>query len=226
MFNTEAEIKASIEVVENIRPFISRIPHNHINAIYLLREYLKDTCKTYLEIGVYYGGSMITAMQSKYQCKFYGIDFFGSGLNNEYINKASNQLKNADDVLSITKAKIEQLNKNKHEYNLIQGDSQDVEIVSAVKKSIPQGIDMLFIDGGHTSKDVKADFNNYKDLVNVNGIIVFDDYGFITSVKDAVDALDLKNYEIFDRINVCEKNTSLNELIGNKNASFIIKKLR
>lgn len=38
---------------------------DHIYVLYLLKQIMGDSCKTYLEIGTHNGGSMVVPMQSK-----------------------------------------------------------------------------------------------------------------------------------------------------------------
>ena len=83
----ELEVKIEEKMAE-ILIFLSisskidgRIPHSHMMVLYTLRELMGQDCKSYLEIGVHNGGSMAAAMQSKHECKFYGVDMFQEVLN-------------------------------------------------------------------------------------------------------------------------------------------------
>lgn len=64
--------------------------------------------------------------------------------------------------------------KNMCDYTFIEGNSQDVDIINKVKYTAGK-VDLLFIDGDHTSEGSLADYNNYKSLVNPGGIIAFHD---------------------------------------------------
>lgn len=58
----------------------------------------------------------------------------------------------------------------------IQGDSHSPEIIKTVGNIHPDNdVDFLFIDGDHSYEGVKADFNNYAQLVRPGGVIVFHD---------------------------------------------------
>ena len=57
--NDIEKIKESIEIVSSISPNVRRVPHNHINVIYMLREYMKENCKNYLEIGDFINSSKL-----------------------------------------------------------------------------------------------------------------------------------------------------------------------
>jgi predicted O-methyltransferase YrrM len=217
-------IEESVSIVEKLRGGIqkpARIPHNHINALYVLREEMGDKCKNYLEIGTLWGSSMLTAMQSEHKCNFYGIDLFGHFLP---LNATKPR-----DMLSVesTSKIIDSLNKHGHEYQLFKGDSSSDEMISNIKDKIKGGVDLFFVDGDHTTEGGMKDFNNYKDLMNSGGYIVFDDYGFIKEVRDGVDSMDFEGFEVVGRIPSSVRNSNMNwpNYVGNnENACFIIKK--
>lgn len=61
-------------------------------------------------------------------------------------------------------------------YSYIPGNSQAPETYERLVSELGgQGIDFLFIDGDHSYEGVKADYERYKDLVRVGGIIGFHD---------------------------------------------------
>lgn len=147
-----------------------RIPHDHMTILYVLRELLGGKCQTYLEIGVHNGGSMAVAMQSRYSCRFYGIDMFEKVVENprwEYFRA---------DKLSCQKASknIKNCNIHNHSFTIIEGNSRDKTVID-IARDIGT-IDLLFIDGDHTYGGVKSDFENYAPLVSSGGLVVFDDY--------------------------------------------------
>ena len=57
--NDTANGNYSVEIANKMSGNVKRMPHNHINVLYMLRELMGDKCKNYLEIGVYYGASFI-----------------------------------------------------------------------------------------------------------------------------------------------------------------------
>ena len=66
----------------------------------------------------------------------------------------------------------------------IKGDSTHLSTIDEVNHhNMGLSNDMLFIDGGHEYKTVKADFENYKALVRNGGWIVFHDVMGIPDVK-------------------------------------------
>ena len=210
--NDASKIDASIKVVEEIKRGTKRVPHNHINILYLLKEVMGDSCKNYLEIGTLWGGSMGVVLQSKFSSNFYGLDLFVPFFADKI------------DITTVSES-IKKLNKHEHFFELIKGDCSDPKIIDLVNKKIPNGVDLLFIDGDHAQEAVVRDFNNFKHIVNKDGFIVFDDYAFLSTVKDAVDQLNLDEFNIIGRSNSGIKNSHLNELKQpNLNASYIIQK--
>ena len=58
------------------------------------------------------------------------------------------------------------------EYHYINADSHSDEAIQELKSALNgRQIDVLFIDGDHTYKGAKRDFNMYKHLVRAGGII-------------------------------------------------------
>jgi predicted O-methyltransferase YrrM len=65
---------------------------------------------------------------------------------------------------------------NNQEMKIIKADSHKEETYNQVREILSGNkIDMLFIDGDHTYKGVKQDFQRYAPLVKENGIIAFHD---------------------------------------------------
>lgn len=62
------------------------------------------------------------------------------------------------------------------EFHFLRGDSHSKEIANRVSRILRQDkVDFLFIDGDHTYKGVKRDFEMYSKLVRQRGIIAFHD---------------------------------------------------
>ena len=95
---------------------------------------------------------------------------------------------------------IEKFNIFNNHYEYIQGNSQKIETIEKLKTFIDD-IDVLFIDGDHSSNGVKNDFELYSPMVKNGGYIVFDDYNdyeFSPEVRPMVDHIisTLDGYEI------------------------------
>ena len=210
--NDKIKIDESIKIVETIRGAsgIKRIPHNHINVLYLIKELMGGDCKNYLEIGTLWGASMATVLASQSPAKFYGLDLFTPYFADKIdVDTVNNTISN--------------LNEYNHNIELIKGDCSHDEIIKLTYEKISDGVDLFFIDGDHSSNSVVRDFNNYKDIVNKGGYIVFDDYGFLDTVSNGVSRLDLSEFDIIGRINTGPSNSHLNES-PTLNASYIIRK--
>jgi predicted O-methyltransferase YrrM len=64
----------------------------------------------------------------------------------------------------------------KQTLSLLRANSQSPESVATLKAILGgRKIDFLFIDGDHTYKGVKADYDNYAPLVGPGGMVVFHD---------------------------------------------------
>ena len=89
---------------------------------------------------------------------------------------------------------LNKLNKYNKKFTLIKGSSYDDKTVNEFKK-LNKKIDLFFIDGDHSEKGVTLDFMKYKDFMNENGYILFDNYGdpkYWTGVKKGLDKIDFK----------------------------------
>ena len=73
---------------------------------------------------------------------------------------------------------------------LIKGNSNKV-----LKKIDMKKIDFVFIDGGHEYNTVSNDLNNCKEVIDLNGTVLCDDYnlGSAPGVKKAIDEFVYKN---------------------------------
>jgi hypothetical protein len=56
-----------------------------------------------------------------------------------------------------------------------QGNSSNPEMVESVLKTFPDGVDWLFIDGGHAYHEARDDYFNYFPLVRPGGYCLFHD---------------------------------------------------
>jgi predicted O-methyltransferase YrrM len=166
----------SLEILRAIESrMVGGIAHEHVHVLYVLRELMGDKCKTYLEIGVGHGGSMLVAMASKHPCKFIGVD-----VHSMYAEGKA-------------KANVEGLNVNRHPHAFIEGKSQDLNTGTLVEHELGglggRAVDLLFIDGSHATEDVINDAHMYIPLVRHGGIVVFDDHIAMKEVAKAIDQI-------------------------------------
>jgi cephalosporin hydroxylase len=70
------------------------------------------------------------------------------------------------------------------QFNVLTGNSRSSEIIAAARNiHFTFKADFLLIDGDHTYRGVKADFENYQDIVKPGGSIVFHDIVGIKGVR-------------------------------------------
>lgn len=147
--------------------------HDHIHILYDLRTSLGSSEITYLEIGAYAGASASLLASHPYPTKVYSIDL-------------------GDPVLpAVVEQNVAKFKNPISSFEYIQGNSQHQNVIDHTKALVPE-VDILFIDGDHTSNGVKMDFQNYYYLVKEGGYIVFDDYNDVQhspEVKAMVDTI-------------------------------------
>ncbi len=137
-----------------------------------------------LEIGAYYGkSSALLAYSLKENEEITCIDSFGNfSLTGESETNSANQ-----DIYyqSLTLKKFNRFYSwaTKKKVNALVGLS------SQVLPTIDKHFRLIHIDGGHTYEDVRFDITNSIDLLNSDGLMIFDDYGHETwpGVTKAID---------------------------------------
>ena len=167
----EMSKKIPVKINENITGRVCLT--NYLHALYIVRVLMGPEPKTYLETGVFFGGSMMTAMQCKYPTKYVGVDFFSG-----YYDKSEDPKTKKTPTLDVVKRNINKHNPHNHEYELVKGSSSDKNIIKYVCEKYTE-IDLLFIDGDHSYKGVISDFNSYSPLVKKGGIVIFDNFQYI-----------------------------------------------
>lgn len=65
---------------------------------------------------------------------------------------------------------------------LIEGDSRETY------KQLPDGLDFVYIDGGHEPHEVRADYENIWPKMAPNGIVAFHDVSAVCGVREYVPA--------------------------------------
>jgi len=138
---------------------------------YVLKHIRKNNPKTILEIGVFNGAfakrMLLSATNSvNGNVSYTGVDLF-EDLTSEVHKReislwASKKASVYKDLSKIKNAKI----------SLLKGYSNNLlQLLEGKMK-----FDLILIDGGHSYKTVKSDFDFAKKLINTNGAIFFDDY--------------------------------------------------
>jgi hypothetical protein len=164
----------SLELVRNIAETIPTF-HHHYHLLYdIATEFFRPSYTiTYLEIGTYKGASASLMLQRP-NTDILSIDRLEVSSKEEIENNIK-LFKNQKDTY----------------FKLIIGDSNSDDTENTlVYFNQEKGIDILFIDGGHTSHDVINDFERYVKYLNKDGFIIFDDYNdekHSPEVKKAVD---------------------------------------
>ena len=185
---------------------------NKKDGDFLLKHIEKVKPKNFLEIGVFHGVTSRNVCEVLHllhgnDFKFTGIDLFLNDndrkiLKDEYLPKTtfSNPLKtiyyrfiiksDPYNLESVNKL----LNKFKKNVNIIKGNSNEV-----LKKINLDGIDYVFLDGGHKYETVINDLENLIQIVNNKGTILCDDYdlSYAPGVRKAIDEYVVsKNYNL------------------------------
>jgi predicted O-methyltransferase YrrM len=149
--SNSAQLMAPISAAMSGRTF-----HHDYHFLYDLRTLLGTGKKTYLEIGVYNGGSLALMMQHPYETELHGVDPLV-----------------LPDQVEFTFANLERFNIHSRQVTIHRNYSEDPELLRRLEGV---AIDLLFIDGDHRGPSVVRDYELYSPLVSRGGFIVFDDY--------------------------------------------------
>jgi predicted O-methyltransferase YrrM len=144
-----------------------RCCHHKVLILHLLTKL--NPIQTYVEIGVHNGTSMSYVLRNAPRpLHCIGIDLFEGTI--QRYKKDSLRLER-------TRKSLEASNTAGSQVTLIQGNSTRPETVAAAKEALGPAAkaDLVFIDGDHEYKGVKADIERYAPLVKPDGFLVFDD---------------------------------------------------
>jgi len=201
-------------------PNFKRIHHyDHHIMLHIKDCIMKESCKSYFEIGTHFGHSLCTLLQSQYKSTFISCDLFRVGKGIAKDCKIKNVEKLANDNATL-------FNKNNYSFKILKANSNSPKTKQKIQELLPQGIDLFFIDGNHNYKPVRKDFNLYFPLVNSGGYIVFDDYHPLTTNKGSKRGCPIAINDITkqyaDKLEVIGE---ARELYDSDNAAFIVKKI-
>tara|TARA_B100001121_G_C18473627_1_gene519110 strand:+ start:13 stop:642 length:630 start_codon:yes stop_codon:yes gene_type:complete len=166
---------------------------------FFLNEILKKKPKTFLEIGVFHGVTArniceLLSQIHKEDFKYIGLDLFEKSDENSLEVIPSTDFKNPFKKIYFKYIKRQDpysmesvndlLKKFKKNIHLIKGNSNKV-----LKKINMKKIDFVFIDGGHEYNTVINDLNNCKEVIDLNGTVLCDDYNLSSApgVRKAID---------------------------------------
>jgi len=209
--------KLSLDMVRQIATEVATF-HHHYHILYDIATTFGDKKINYVEIGAYAGGSSCLMMQ-RLNTTIISVDL------GEPISKG------------VVFENIINYKSNNNYYKYIQGNSQLQETKDLVIQTLNNSkilghtdkIDILFIDGDHSLDGVLNDFNLYKDLVNVGGYIVFDDYYdnvHSPDVKKALDEIILPNLVDFEIIGTFENSLGAYPSELKDGNCYVIKKVK
>ena len=175
---------------------------------FFLDEILKKKPKTFLEIGVFHGVTArniceLLSQIHKEDFIYIGLDLFEKSDENLLEVIPSTDFKNPFKKIYFKYIKRQDpysmesvndlLKKFKKNIHLIKGNSNKV-----LKKINMKKIDFVFIDGGHEYNTVINDLNNCKEVIDLNGTVLCDDYNLSSApgVKKAIDEfVEYNNYK-------------------------------
>lgn len=171
--NLKLEIN-SVKLVDEISKKVLTFHHHYHILMDIANSYFPKKDIIYTEIGTYCGGSACL-MVSRPNTKVISIDI-GNPVSPE-----------------IAINNVNSYNLSNNFYRYIHGNSKEYSTINNLSEIlVGEKIDILFIDGDHSYNGVLSDFYEYKNFVNSNGFIVFDDYNDFThspEVRPAVDTI-------------------------------------
>lgn len=133
------------------------------------KEIHKIKPKSILEVGVWDGEvalKMIGIAKRYNTVSYYGFDLFEDLTEEQFRQEKSRR------PLTIAEIK-NKLSDSNADIRLYKGNT--LETLKIASQSLPK-IDFIYIDGGHSLETVESDWNNCKELMHHNTVVMFDDY--------------------------------------------------
>lgn len=178
MFNKHVAMKHyGVDNEKDLREKItgerSAITNEEINTIFKCLE--KFDTPVYAEIGVYFGGTFSKVLNylqcNKKEYWAHGFDLFEDLQSEKFGENQTHDIKNKWNILNVAfKAELEEKLKGKgFEFFTLHKGCSDKKV-----DEIDISIDVGFIDGNHTYKQTKLDFESILKKCKRGSIIVFD----------------------------------------------------
>lgn len=186
--NDELHVKTKEDFLKIKDNLVGKSFHDHIYILPLLRStFPEEQSINFLEIGCFCGHSASAVLNARGETNLYLVDTFCPHTAHAF---------GLADLDELTRKNYDIVKKNKeHESSLtlFMGYSSEEKIITQVEESLLEaGVDILHIDGDHGAGAAELDFNNYSELVNSGGYVVFDDYADLRhspEVRPSVDRL-------------------------------------
>lgn len=189
------------EILYYVRVYFGR-PRRYRNLIKTIHRHRYDSI---LEIGVYRGGrskEMIETAQLFHPAsaiRYYGFDLFealDAQLLQSEFSKVPFPQRDVQTLLDATSAQV----------HLYQGFSQNtlpVFLQDWIAKGKPP-IGLVFLDGGHAEETIASDWENVRQVMDMNTTVIFDDYYSVdyaphigrVGCQYLIDALDRTLYDV------------------------------
>lgn len=142
----------------------------------LFSKYDKENIESILEIGCYEGRStvwlcenVLNVATNKY--KYHIIDTFGGSITESGMKSSLERLQKDEDIIEKNFIHNTSFFSN-IEFNIHKG------ISSSVLPNLENKFDLIYIDGSHKSDDTFVDAYYSSKLLNTNGLLIFDDFGW------------------------------------------------
>jgi len=124
-----------------------------------------------MEIGVARGhGAEVMIQEARKagvnEIEYFGFDTFEGVPDDEPQTGSPTDIEKVKKILTNLKVK----------YHLFKGNTR--ETLPRVVPTLPK-MDFIYIDGGHSEKTVRSDWQNVQSLMHNGTVVVFDDYGLI-----------------------------------------------
>lgn len=170
---------------------------------HVLQTVYRRRCRTFLEVGVFRGDRAVEMIQTAglwhppHEITYYGFDLFEDLSSEDLEHEFSKMPPSCAEV----RAKLERTGAN---VELFKGYSRDtLPSFAARHRGDTRGIDLIFLDGGHSVETIAADWRNLQHLLRPETVVLLDDYypevrPELSGVgcKQLVDGLDTDRYRV------------------------------